>query len=145
MISVEVTHQETVVPALRILNNLDYLSADEYIRKAIKAFRQERYDDCIVQSSKALESVMKIVCDKNGWPFNEQDTASPLAETVVDRSNLHKSFKSHLQVTSNIRNKLGGHGSNSPIKVERHIAQYALTSVASSIVLIVNEADPTLM
>ena len=142
MVSDEVTHQEAVEPALRILNNPRYRSADEEVRKAMKAYRQGRYDNCMIHSNNALESVMKIVCKKNGWPYQEKDTARTLVDTVVCKSTLDKSFKSWLQATSSIRNNYGGHGSSTPIKVERHIAQYVLTNAASSIVLIVNEADP---
>ncbi|MCY3660308.1 MAG: hypothetical protein OXG36_14985 [Caldilineaceae bacterium] len=138
----EVVYQEAVKPALNILNKPDYLPADQEFRAALMHYRQGNFADCIVRCNCALESVLKIVCKKNGLRIsNNEHLAWKLVDELVEKLNMDNAFKSHLKITLNIRNKHGAHGSSSLKIVTRHLAQYVLANAASSIVLVVSEAD----
>ena len=90
----------------------------------------------------AFESVLKVICKSNGWPFDETDTAGRLMRTVVERSSLDPFFKEPLALMATMRNRLSaahgvGDGHRAP---QRHVARYAVSSVAAAVVLLVNAA-----
>ena len=99
--------------------------------------------DCLTKCNSAFESVMKVLCKRNQWPFNEKDTARPLLKVIIDKSSLDPFFEQPLMLIATMRNRLSSsHGAGSgPRSVERHIGQSAISSTAAAIVLLVREAD----
>ena len=137
----EVTHQEAVAPALYILRDPYYQPAEEAFRKALQAFRQGRYDDCLTQSHSAFERVLKLTCQKQGW-HPKDNKVGPLVATFLQGSGLDACFKTPLMTTLNVRSNFGSaHGGETVRAVNLHMAQYVITSAAAAIVLVVNEAQ----
>ena len=139
----EVAHQEAVLPALSALSDPANAGADDEFRKALRDYRNGDYEDCLGKCGSAFESVLKVLCDKNRLAYDEQkDTAGPLLDKVLAKSALDTdTFKDRLFVVGRLRNRLSSsHGGGAQVrKVERHVAQYAVTSTAAAIVLLVQD------
>ena len=139
----DVTHREGVEPALSVLSAPHFEAANLEFRDALDEYRKGHYGDCLTKCGSAFESVMKSLCKRNGWPFNDQkDTAAPLLKTVLSHSKLDPFFEQPLMLIATMRNRLSSsHGGGTTVRqVERHVGQYALTSTAAAIVLLVHEA-----
>ena len=140
----EVLHSEAVVPALSVLSAPYFKAANEEFRDALNEYRMGHHKDCLTKCGSAFESVLKVLCKRNGWPFSETDTAAPLLKSVITKSTLDPFFEQPLMLIATMRNRLSSsHGAGSNLRsVERHIGQYAVSSTAAAIVLLVRETDP---
>jgi hypothetical protein len=138
----DVTYSEAVAPALSVLSAPHFEAASLEFRDALDEYRKGHYGDCVTKCGSAFESVMKVLCTRNGWQFDpKKATASTLLTIVLGKSSLDGFFAQPLTLIATMRNKLSSaHGGGTKVRaVERHIAQYALTSTAAAIVLLVHE------
>jgi 3-oxoacyl-[acyl-carrier-protein] synthase III len=104
-------------------------------------YRKGDFEDCVAKerARKRLEGLMS---EERATLNTNKDTAAPLLEKVLAKSALDTgTFKESLLVVARIRNRLSSsHGGGSSVKkVERHVAQYAVTSTAAAIVLLVQD------
>ena len=76
-------HQTAIEPTLTLLSQPGFGAANEEFLNALKDFRGADYGDCVVKCGSSIESVMKIICDKKSWPYNQNDTASGLAQERI--------------------------------------------------------------
>ena len=139
----EVTHSEAVAPALSVLAAPHFKTANLEFRDALEEYRKSHYGDCLTKCNSAFESVMKALCKRNQWSFDEKKaTAWPLLDIIVSHSTLDKFFRDPLALIGTMRNRLSSsHGGGTAVRnVERHVAQYAITSTAAAIVLLVHAA-----
>ena len=136
-------YSEAVAPALSALGAPHFESANAEFRNAMDEYRKGHYADCLTKCGSAFESVLKILCKRNNWPFSARDTAAPLLKVVINNSSLDTFFEQPLMLIATIRNRLSSsHGAGSHLRsVERHIGQYAVSSTAAAIVLLVHETD----
>ncbi len=138
-------HKEIVLPALGVLSDPAYSAADTEYRKAHEHFRHGRNAECLVECCKAFESVMKVICTKKRWAFNQTDAASKLLKVLTD----NKLFPAYMGNQLNhmvgllegtvptVRNKMGGHGAGAtPVVVDEEYAAFALHSTAADILLL---------
>lgn len=142
----ELIHKELIKPTLRFLSEEKYTNANSEYLEAFEHYRFGRNQDCLVNCLKSFESVMKIICDDNGWAYNQNDTAKKLID-ILQSNNLlpsylqtqFSSFRSVLESgIPTLRNKLGGHGQGVKLNdVEDYIASYALNLTASNIKFLV--------
>ncbi|MDJ0736115.1 MAG: hypothetical protein QNJ47_18970 [Nostocaceae cyanobacterium] len=142
----QIIHNDAVKPALYLLSDSRFQSANEEFLQAHQHYRHKRYKECINYCLKAFESTMKIICDNQGWAYKSTDTAKkiisicfqnnlipPFLETQF--SSLRQNLESGIPT---VRNKLGGHGQGSqPLTVPQHFAAYQLHMTASTIVFMV--------
>jgi uncharacterized membrane protein len=137
----EVTFVEAVAPALSVLAGPDYEAANTEFRDALDEYRKGGYGDCLVKCGSAFESVLKVLCTQNAWKFDPKDTAAPLLKTVLSHTKLDSFFEQPLILIATLRNRLStAHGGGATARsVERHVAQYTITSSAAAIVLLVHE------
>jgi hypothetical protein len=138
----EVTFTEAVAPALSILGASHFEVANGEFRDALDEYRKGHYGDCVTKCGSAFESVMKVICTRNGWPFDpNKDTASTLLAIVLGKSSLDGFFGQPLMLIATMRNKLSSaHGGGTAVRAaKRHVAQYALTSTAAAVVLLVHD------
>jgi hypothetical protein len=139
----EIAHAEAVAPALSALSDPAYAGADDEFRRALQDYRAGDYADCLGKCGSAFESVLKILCKKNGIVLQPgKDTAGHLIPLVLGKSTLDAgTFQEPLTLVARMRNRLSSsHGGGSTIRsVERHVAQYALTATAAAIVLLVQD------
>ena len=137
-------HSDAVIPTLTILGKEKrFEGANEEFLKAHEHYRHGRYKECLVDALKAFESVMKAICEKQKWPYKQNDTAKRLIDICLKNglvpqylqtqlSNMQNLFESGVPT---IRNKLGGHGQGTTsTKVDDSVASYALHLAASNIV-----------
>jgi len=138
----QVTFTHAVLPALAALADPAYNSANLEFRDALEDYRKGDYGDCLTKCGSAFESVMKVLCNRKGWPCTPQDTAAPLLKTVLSHTSLDSFFEQPLIVIATLRNRLSkAHGAGSGTRAaERHIAEYAIASTAAAILLLIHEA-----
>ena len=137
----QVPHREAIQPALAALSASHFKEANDEFLKALVHYRDDELPDCLTACGSALDSVLKVICDQKKWAYDDQKTLASLLDTVIDRTSLEPFFKSMLMVVGTIRNRLSSaHGKGTKDRsVPRHIAQYALTSTAAAIVLLITE------
>lgn len=135
----QVPHREAIRPALTALSAPHFKQANDEFRKALRHHRYDEFADCLTACGSALESTLKVICERNDWPYDANATLQPLIDTVVGECELAPFFKTSLGVVGQLRNKWGdAHGRGSDAQpVPRHIAQYGLTSSAAAIILLV--------
>lgn len=92
---------------------------------------------------------MKAICDKRGWNYSNNATATPLIQVCFDNGLIPSFWQSHYSSLRNLlessvptgRNKLSGHGQGTtPVSVPNHLVAYMLHMTASVIVFLA-EAD----
>lgn len=139
-------HQEVVKPALLLLSAKIYKGANEEFLGAHTHYLHKRYKECLVDTLKSFESVMKAICDKRGWPYKSGDTAKSLLSICMKNnlipSYLQSQFTSLRSVLESgvptVRNKLGGHGQGSTtVAVTEEMARYSLNLTAANILFLV--------
>ena len=124
----------------------EYSGANEEFLKAHEHYRHGRYKECLNESLKAFESTMKVICQKRGWSYNQNDTAKKLIEICLS-NDLVPSFL-QAQITAlksilesgipTIRNKSGGHGQGiQQTIVPPHLAGYMLHLTATTILFLI--------
>ncbi len=139
-------HKEVVKPALAVLHAPDLAGADAEFRKAHEHYRHARHEEAITDCLKALESTLKVICTRRGWPFDDKkDTASRLIDIVFDRGLVPDQMKSEFGAlravlesgVPTIRNRTGGHGAGvKPRVVPESLAAYALHLTAATILFL---------
>ena len=139
-------HSEVVRPVLNLLSDPMYQGANAEFLKAHDHYRKGDYESCIIECSKAFESVLKIICDHRGWGYNPKDTAKSLLEIVYGKGLLPTHTKSFFSGVRSglehgvpvIRNKYVAHGQGNQKKsVPDYMAENMLNLTASSILLLV--------
>ena len=140
----EALHELAISPTLSLLNSPSFALANKEFLEALKDYRTKDYGDCVTKCGSALESVMKVICDRNGWSFQQSDTGSALLDTIFSHIELDSFFKQPIMLVATIRNRLStSHGAGSrPRSVPKHVAQYAINATASAILLMVEETNP---
>ena len=145
----EFVHSEVVRPALGILNRKEYAGAQQEFLRAHEHYRAGRTKEALNECLKSLESVMKSICDKRGWNYDQGDSANRLIGICFDNGIISPFWQSHFTALRSLlesgvptaRNKLGGHGQGAaPKPVPSHIAGYVLHMTAAAIVFL-DEAD----
>jgi hypothetical protein len=139
----EFLHTAAIEPALHLLSATAFKLANAEFLKALEDHRRGDFSDCLTKCGSAFESTMKIICEKNGIPFRQTDTASALLKAIVGKSNLDTFWEPLLMLIATLRNRLSSsHGAGSKPKiVPRHIATYAVNATASAIVLLASEFE----
>lgn len=138
----EVLEQGAMVPALELLAQPHFASANKEFIAALEDYRKGDIGDCLVKAGSAFESVMKVICDRKGWAYNQTDTAGPLIKIIIANTSLQNYFEPLLIGVGTIRNKLStAHGAGTTTKQpSRHVAQYVLNLTASAILMLTQEA-----
>lgn len=148
----EIIHAEIVNPTLNLLHDPTYKGANEEFLKAHAHYRHGRFQECVAECNKAFESVMKTICDKRGWPYNQNDTAKKLIENCLAQGlipnylqNQFSSLRSLLESgIPTVRNRTSGHGKGvTTIVLPQYMASYILHLTATTIHFLV-EAEKAL-
>ncbi len=139
----QVTHALAIEPTLTLLKHPDFVSANAEFLNALTDYRKGDHGDCLTKCGSAFESVLKVICSRNTWPYDPQkDTAVVLLETVFDhQTTLEPFLKEPLKIVATLRNRLStAHGGGTtPRKVPPNKAEYTMNATAAAILLVVSE------
>ena len=140
----DILHTTAIKPTLTLLRQSGFASANKEFLEALADYRSGDFDDCVAKCGSSFESVMKIICASKGWPYQENNTAETLLDTIMSKTKLKPFFKHSMMSIASIRNQLGSaHGAGTESReTARHVAQYAINATASAILLLVGEANP---
>jgi hypothetical protein len=144
----ELLHMETVKPVLQLLSDKDYKSANDEFLAALNLHRTCQYADANHKFRKALESTMRIICDKRKYKYQEgKATVNHLLQTLKDNdffSDLYfldKQLNTLIELcssTGKIANRQGSHGEGSnPKTIPAHLTGYLLHITAAVILFLV--------
>ena len=138
-----VVHSTAIEPTIKLLENPIFSSANSEFLEALSHYRKGEYPDCISKCGSSFESVMKVICERKKWSYNQTDTAGVLLENILDKSELDGFFKQPLMLISTIRNRLSSaHGAGTQQRVvPKHIAHFTINATASAILLLVDETN----
>jgi hypothetical protein len=138
----EVVHAHVIEPVLKLLQAPAFKSANAEYLEALEDYRKGDLGDCLTKCGSAFESVMKVICERKGWPYKQTDTVGPLVKTILDHTSLDNYLEPVLVIVATLRNRLSkAHGAGVQTRnVPRHLAAYALNSTAAAILLLVTEA-----
>jgi len=138
----EVIHTQVVEPVLKLLKAPFLKSANAEYLEALEDYRKGDFGDCLTKCGSAFESVLKLICERKRWPYNQTDTAAPLVKTILGHTALENYLEPVLIIVATLRNRLSkAHGAGAQMRnVPRHLAAYALNSTAASILLLVAES-----
>ncbi len=137
----QVIHTTAIIPALNLLSDPKYKTANQEYLEALEDYRKGDCGDCLTKCGSAFESVMKIICDNKKWQYKQTDTASALLPIIINNSGLESFFEQPLIIIATLRNRLSkSHGAGiAPKKVSPNYARYALNTTAAAIVFLINE------
>lgn len=106
------SHETTVRPCMELLANPKLRTANAEMLKAHDDYRKGNYADAVTSCGSAFESVLKTICDQQGWPYDaDKDTCSRLVGICRDHGLFPPFYAPIFEATGTIRNKLGdAHG-----------------------------------
>jgi len=130
-----------IEPTLSLLMEEGFAAANLEYRAALEDYRKGDFADCLVKCASSLESVMKVVCHRNRWSYQENDTASTLFATVQKHTGLPPYLKDPILVVATLRNRMStAHGAGTqPREVPQHLARYSLCATAGAVLLLVGQ------
>jgi len=139
-------HAEVVKEALRLLSEPGFEEANSEFMKAHRHLREGSLRDCNTAALRAMENVLKVICDARGWTYERGDTVERLL-AIVRREGLFPDYLGGYfdnligamkAGVPKVRDRQGGHGAapgDDP--VPDHIAAFALHLTAANIVMLV--------
>lgn len=142
----ELVHAEAVKPALALLRHEAFAGAQEEFLTAFEHYRKGSNKEALTDALKALESTMKVICQKRGWVVQPTDTAKKLIEVCFVNGLIPPYWQTHFSSLRSMlessvptaRNRTSGHGQGVEIQtVPDHLAAYVLHMTASTIVFLV--------
>jgi hypothetical protein len=143
----QVSHSEIIKPALHLLNAKIYSGANQEYLKAHEHYRHGRYKECLNECLKSFESIMKAICKKHNWQYNDSDTAKRLLDVCFQNNLVPAYLQTHFSSLRSslesgvptVRNKLSGHGQgNELVNVPEYMASYLLNLTATTILFLAN-------
>ena len=137
----DVIYESAMEPALTLLSNGIFSSANLEFMEALKHYREGDHDDCLTKCGSAMESTMKIICETKGWSYNQDDSFSTLLDTIFRQTSLDSFLKQPIMQMSTLRNRFSSsHGAGAQNRnIPKHKAQFAINISASSIILLISE------
>ena len=114
----EYLHVEATKPALIVLREAIYTSAQEEILGAHRHYRHGQMTEALVDAGKAFESTMKIICAGRKWKIAPSATASQLIQACLDNGLIPPYWQAHFSHLRGVleasiptaRNKQAAHG-----------------------------------
>jgi len=137
----QILHNTAIEPTLNLLAQSGFASANSEFRGALEDYRKQDYADCLTKCASAFESVMKVICDRKSWPYQQSDPASTLLKTILDNSGIPTFFTGPLSIVATLRNRFSSsHGAGTQTRsISQGFAKFTINSTASSILLLADE------
>lgn len=143
----ELLHSEAVKPTLALLRNKVFSTVNEEFLNAHQSYRHGDYEGSIVSANKSFESMLKVICSKKGWTYDQNHTAKKLITTCLQNGLIPSFMQNQLNTLQSllesgiptVRNKMGGHGQgDAPRNVPAYMAEYAMHLTASTLLMLGN-------
>ncbi len=140
-------HSEAVKPVLSLLKAKSYHSVNEEFLSAHEHYRHGRYEESTTDCLKSIESLLKTICTKRGWTYDQKDTAKKLIAIVLNNDLIPSFMQNQLNVMQTllesgvpaVRNKLAGHGQGPTRRImPDFVASYVLHLTATTILFLAN-------
>jgi uncharacterized protein DUF7014/AbiJ-like protein len=114
----ELAHAEIVRPALVVLRQKEFASAQSEFLSAHAHYREGKNSTALIECYKAFESTMKIICSKHNWKFDGSKGAADLVRVCLEKGLVPHYWQSHFSGLRSVlesaiptpRNKEAGHG-----------------------------------
>lgn len=137
----QVVHNLAIKPVLQLLSDPKFKTANQEYLEALEDYKKGDYGDCLTKCGSAFESIMKIICNRKGWPYKQTDPASTLIGTIIRNAGLDPYFEQPFTIIATLRNRLSkSHGAGvQPKTVSQNLARYSLNATASAILFLVDE------
>ena len=138
-----ILHQTAIEPTLQLLSAPYFVAANKEFLGGLADYRSGDYEDCVAKCVSAFESILKVVCQRKGWPYKQTDTADTLLASVFGKTNLEGFYKEHIKLVLTVRNRQSSaHGGGAqPKQVPKHVANYVINATAAAILLTVEETQ----
>lgn len=138
-------HELAVKPALEVLSEPRFATANQELLKAFDEVRKGDYADAITDCGSAFESVLKTICQEKGWTIDpDKDTCKALVETCR-KKNLFEPFYVEIFVgVGRVRNKMGdahGKAGTPEYKATSEHAEHMIAMTCSHITFLVKQAN----
>ena len=141
----EFIHSEVVKPALKILSQEQYAGAQQEFLLAHEYYRVGKGKEALNECLKALESVIKSICDMREWNYDKRSSAKKLISICFENEIIPAFWQEQFEALQRLlessvppaRNKLSAHGQGkvSP-PVPTHLVGYVLHMTASAVVFL---------
>lgn len=146
-------HQGVVVPALTLLSDRKYATAEREFLAAHGAYRARDYETCLIECAKAFESVLKIIGTERGWRITPNDPSKKLLDAAYASGFIEPALQAEFTALRSllesavpvVRNRMGGHGAGTvPRNVPGHFASLQLHQTAAMILFLAehHKANP---
>jgi hypothetical protein len=137
----ETIYETATKPVLSLLSDSRYKTANLEYLEALDDYRKGDWGDSLTKCCSALESAMKIICEKRRWEYSQNDTAAVLVRTIVATAGLEQCFEQPLIFIATLRNKYSkSHGAGAqPKKATASIALLGLNLTASAMLFLSEE------
>lgn len=141
----QIIHREIIQPTLLFLSDGEFAGANTEFLESHRKYRAADYEGCIVESLKAFESTLKIICASRGWT-PRSSVASGLIESVFTNGLIPPYLQSQFQALRSvlesgiptIRNRDAGHGrGNDPRSIPEYLASFVINQTASTILFLI--------
>jgi AbiJ N-terminal domain 4 len=146
----ELVHAEVVKPALVVLRQKSFASAQSEFLAAHEHYRVGKNSEALVECYKAFESTMKIICTNRKWAFDKTKGAADLVRVCLDNGLIPAYWQSYFGGLRSVlesaiptpRNRQAGHGAGvQPVqKPPDELIAYILHVTAATI-LFLTEAE----
>jgi hypothetical protein len=136
-------HIEAVKPAIQFLSSLEYQSANDEYLDAYDFYKKGDYTSANNRVRQAFESLMKIICKKRGYMYDENYNLKELLGVLKKNNYFYGFMEDHLnhligllQGVGTISNKKGSHGKGTNTDpIPAYLVGYILHAAASAMVL----------
>ena len=144
--------KEIIEPTLTLTADKKYKSVNREIKKAMDFLHEREYASSIIESYKAVESTIKIICKKHNWEINKQKggqkSLKPLLDILFEKgllnfneqsyfSGLRSVLESSVAMYRNIPGVAHGKG-NSKDQIKHHQANFVFHNACSTIVFLIH-------
>ena len=140
----EFLHQEVMLPCLDALSRPGLETARAEMMKAHEAYRRSEYADAITDAGACFESVMKTICKRKNWDFNQDKDSCKKLIDICQVNGLFPEFYAPMFIgVGTIRNKLSdahGRGPSPQHAVGKEQADHMLRLASTNITFLADLA-----
>ena len=135
-----VVEQEVIFPALTLLSDPAYATANDDFRKALERQRSGDFDGVATSCVATLEAVIKVTASKRGFELRRRSALKALAQSFFAKARISSGFQKPIDFLADSRNEEGdAHGHESKPSITRSHAAFLIGLTASFVPLLTDE------